>query len=135
MAWDSDDITSFMMANPNGVACTNIGTFMYRVNAFTISNTGNNIIKMGAITEADKWLTHFIESLEPRTIEEKLEYKLLPDLKQKSINYEKGVIVYSSFQRSLSNIFFWIRNKSKYSLSNKIILKALMQYLHNKNIR
>lgn len=45
MAWTSDDITAYMMTGTKGIANTNVATFMYRINAYTISRTGNCKIK------------------------------------------------------------------------------------------
>ena len=135
MAWDSDDITSFMMSVPMGIANTNKVCFLYRVNAFTISNTGSNEIKLEAISQAETWLKDFIQKLSPKTFEEQEEYKMLPRLMRQSIDTERTILVYSSYQSSVFNIFKWLKSKKKFKLTNKHIIKALLQYINNKNNR
>lgn len=135
MAWDSDDITTFMMTVPFGIANTNKASFMYRVNPFTISNTGNNFIKLKAINQANKWLESFMKKLSPVSLEDIEEYKLLNKLAKKSIDIEKTIIIYSSYQSSIFNVFTWIRHKKDYGLTYKHIIKAMINYFNNKNNR
>lgn len=135
MAWDSDDITAYLMSAPLGIANTNKASFMYRVNPFTISNTGNNFVKLKAINQASRWLESFLKDLAPVSLEDIEEYKLLSDLSKKSIDIEKSIIVYSSYQSSVFNLFIWIMHKNEYGLTYKHIIKAMVNYINNKNNR
>ena len=125
MAWGSDDATSYMMSCPLGIANTNKAAFMYRVNRQTISNTGNNKIKMNALNQEEQWLTDFVEKLQPNSIEDKEEKKLLFSLMQQSLNSQKAIIVCSSCQKSLLAVTYWIKNRKKYKLPFKCILKGI----------
>lgn len=133
LAWDSDDITAYMMVHPLGIANTNKATFMYRVNAFTISNIGNNTTKLQAISQAGEWIFSFLEKLSPISLEDREEWKLLHKLAKRSIDIEKTIIVYSSYQRSVLNAFKWMMHKTKYGLTYKHILKALIYYVNANN--
>lgn len=125
MAWGADDITSYLMSSPMGIANTNRATFMYRVNRQTISNTGNNKIKMNAINQEENWLSIFINNMHPLSVEDLEENKMLFPLMQQSINSQKTIIVYSSCQKSLFAVLYWIKNKKKYKLPFKCIIKAI----------
>lgn len=128
LAWTSDDITSYMMAGSKGVANTNVATFMYRINAYTISRTGNCKLKMESLNSAGDWIETFLEKQTPKTIEEIEESKLLPNLKAKWLDAEKCSIIVDSYNNNLGNIVFWFKSKRKYGLKNKHILKSLLLF-------
>lgn len=132
LAWTSDDITAYMMSYPNGIANSNFATFQYRINALTISNTGNFKIKMNALNLAEKWIKNFLQTLTPQSIEDKEEYKMLPRLLQKYVDAEKNTVIVSSYAQSLLNLFYWLRNKRKYQLTNKHIIKAFLIFITSK---
>lgn len=129
LAWTSDDITSYTMAAPNGIANTNVATFMYRINAFTISRTGNCKNKMDALCKAGSKIGDLLKELQPTKLEYTIEYKLLTSLLQRWQDAEKSSIIADSCRGSIYNIFYWLRSKRKYNLSNKHICKALMTFL------
>lgn len=128
LAWTSDDITSYMMAGSKGIANTNVATFMYRINAYTISRTGNCKLKMESLTSAGVWIDNFLNKQTPKTIEEIEESKLLPYLKAKWLDAEKCSIIVDSYNNNLGNIVFWFKSKRKYGLKNKHILKSLLLF-------
>lgn len=128
LAWTSDDITAYMMTGSKGIANTNVATFMYRINAYTISRTGNCKIKMDSLNRAGYWIDNFLQKLTPKTLEEIEESKLLPNLKTKWLDAEKCTIVLDSYKSTLYNIVFWLKSKRKYGLRNRHILKALLMY-------
>ena len=128
LAWTSDDITSYMMAGSKGIANTNVATFMYRINAYTISRTGNCKLKMESLNSAGDWIDNFLNKQTPKTIEEIEESKLLPYLKAKWLDAEKCSIIVDSYNNNLGNIVFWFKSKRKYGLKNKHILKSLLLF-------
>lgn len=128
LAWTSDDITSYMMAGTKGIANTNVATFMYRINAYTISRTGNCKLKMESLNSAENWIDNFLNKQTPKTIEEIEESKLLPKLKAKWLDAEKCSIIVDSYKSNLYSIFFWLKTKRKYGLNNKHIFKALLLF-------
>ena len=132
LAWTSDDITAYMMSSPNGVANSNLATFQYRINALTISKTGNFKIKMEALNLAEKWIKRFMETMSPESIEDKEEYRMLPRLLNKYVDAEKNTIIVNSYMQSFSNMFYWLRNKRKYQLRNKHIIKAILIFITSK---
>ena len=133
LAWISDDITSYLMAIPNGIANTNVATFMYRINALTISRTGNCKIKMEALCQAVDKINSILDKLHPITLEDVTEFKLLPQLLQKWQNAEKCSIIVDSYKNRVSNILFWFKSKRKYNLNNKHIFKALFLFVLSRN--
>lgn len=125
MAWGADDATSYMMSYPLGIANTNKAAFMYRVNRQTISNTGNNKIKMDALNQEEQWLTGFVKRMQPESLEDREEKKLLFALMQQSLDSQKAIIVCSSCQKSLFAVIYWIKYRKKYKLPFKCILKGI----------
>ena len=65
LAWASDDITSFIVANNYGIANSQVPIFQYRRNAQTISNTGNAQIKLEAINLEESWYDNFFKTNNP----------------------------------------------------------------------
>ena len=128
MAWTSDDITAYMMTGTKGIANTNVATFMYRINAYTISRTGNCKIKIESLNQAGLWLDSFLQQQTPKTLEEKTELNLLPNLMMKWLDAEKCSLIADSYKSNLYSIFFWLKSKRKYGLNNKHIFKALLLY-------
>lgn len=128
LAWTSDDITSYLMATPNGIANTNVATFMYRINAYTISRTGNCKIKMDALCKAKVKINDLLKDLKPNNLEDITEYKLLPQLLQKWEDAEKCSIITDSCRSGAYHILYWVKSKRKYGLSNKHIFKALINF-------
>lgn len=133
LAWTSDDITSYMMAGTNGIVNTNKATFMYRINAQTISRTGNCKIKMESLIKARIWIDNFFKTLHPDTIEDIEEFKLLPQLLEKWLDSEKCSIIVDSCRNRISNILYWIKSKRKYGLSKKHFFKAIFILMLSRN--
>jgi len=61
LAWGSDDITAVRAARDLGVANTQVFCFQYRVNAQTISNSGNALVKMDATSAQYQWFCDFLD--------------------------------------------------------------------------
>lgn len=60
LAWASDDISSFLCAESNGVINIPDFIFKYRINRYTISNTGSPLIKLEAIKHELNWYVNNI---------------------------------------------------------------------------
>lgn len=129
LAWTSDDITSYLMASSNGIANTNVATFMYRINAYTISRTGNCKIKMDALCKAEAKIKMLLNILQPGSFEDRIECQLLPQLLQRWQDAEKCSLIADSLRCSIYNILYWLKSKRKYKLNNKHIFKAMIIFL------
>lgn len=78
----------------------------------------------------------FLATANSKTLEEKTELNLLPNLMMKWLDAEKCSLIADSYKSNLYSIFFWLKSKRKYGLNNKHIFKALLLYfLSRKNNR
>ena len=129
LAWASDDISSFIAAEQNGIAHINKPLFMYRRNPQTISTTGNTFLKMDAILGEESWLRNFVTKIPKNDIDkilreniDKTITKFIQKKKIRTIYAESGSNIVSSFYK-------WLRVRKKYNLSIDELLYASMMKL------
>ncbi|ADY34891.1 glycosyl transferase family 2 [Phocaeicola salanitronis DSM 18170] len=125
LAWESDDITAFMVANPNGVVHTAHPTFFYRINGQTITNTGNVEIKLESTDKAYLWYKNFLTSYSPVNV---LEQQLLLQIKQNLDSFftkKKIHIIASDIAQNVFHSFKWIFHKNSYNLSSVLVLQSI----------
>lgn len=124
LAWGSDDLTSYMMADTNGIVNSQSLLFQYRVNPLTISNTGGARIKIKAISLENTWFKTFLGTI-PEDLNDQKYYTLI----RKSVDkyfYKKKVLLISNDLRppSLRKLFFWLRAGKKFNISRLMLIKA-----------
>lgn len=132
MAWGSDDLSAFMMAQERGVANTQVPVFQYRVNSQTISNSGHfrekaktqmivfdrleEIIKREMLYNDEKEETFRI------SVQRKISlYRLLSVQ-----NYIKSDMRAAG---SLGTLGWWLKNASDYGISKSDVIKAMVKSL------
>lgn len=126
LAWGSDDITAVLAANVNGVVNTQTPVFQYRINSQTISRSGNAFIKMEAMLQREKWLDDFLKK-ECQHDQDELYRK---ELVQKKASYFRRIktdtIIIDLRNNGRFNIIKWYRNRNKYNMTAKDMIKALL---------
>ena len=128
LAWGSDDITAVIASLPSGIANTQVITFQYRQNNYTISNTGNLNAKIEGLRGQQKWYNDFL-TIQPhnafdcklhKLIKEKLpsyfEKRLAKDI---SMGVDKGILSIVSFMFC----------RKKHNISLKVCYRAFMEYI------
>ena len=129
LAWGSDDISAYIAASRSGIANTQIPVFQYRINSLTISKSGNMSLQMRGLINSIHGIKDFISDYIPKN---ELDILYMEMINKRLDKYEKerktGTIYKDLYNQNLLRIFFWFRNRKKYSVSTKEILKALLYY-------
>lgn len=134
LAWGSDDISAIRAAAHKGIANTQVICFQYRVNSQTITNTGNNKIKIEAILQEKKWFKSFISEQEKNTTTKGCECKYLACLK-KELNKHFLIKICNEIKLDIkarpSRLFYWLRKAPHMGIRRKkvciCIIKAIMK--------
>ena len=130
LAWGSDDISTVLAASENGVVNTQIPVFQYRVNSQTISRSGNATLKMNAMLLREKWFDDYLKVKCENTQDEI--YRL--ELVQKKASYFRRIktdtVIIDLRNNGCLNIIKWYKNRSKYNLTAKDLMKALLASLN-----
>lgn len=127
MAWGSDDLTVFLMAQKRGVVNTQNPVFQYRVNSLTISNSGHfrekAKIQMEVFNRIEKLLLSDVcydDGKEKNYRDSTL--NCLPEMKRLSIgSYIRGDMRASGMFVAL---LWWLKNISTYNFSKKEVIKV-----------
>jgi glycosyltransferase involved in cell wall biosynthesis len=123
LAWASDDISSYIAAEENGIAHTNTPVFMYRRNSHTISSTGNVGLKMEAILCEERWLVNFVQTMPQNFTDSLLTANIRQEIRM-FIQKKKIRTIYSSQGNAASLFFKWLGVRKKYRLSIDELLYA-----------
>lgn len=130
LAWGSDDISAIRAASYRGIANTQVICFQYRVNNQTITNTGNNKIKIEAILQEKKWFESFILEQEKNKAMTGNECKYLICLKKE---------LYKHFSEKICNeikvdirarpyvFFYWLRKAPCLGISRKKVCISMIK--------
>lgn len=129
LAWASDDITAYIAAMEFGIANTQKTVFQYRINALTISNSGNAKVKIIAKNMEIEWYKRFL-SVQPKNadIVEYTFWKMCVDglplfdkLKTQAI-IKNDIMTHGIFR-----LFYWLSNKKTLKISYKDIITAFIK--------
>lgn len=127
LAWGSDDVTAYMMAEENGIVNIKEPTFYYRVNQLSITSTGNIDLKIEAVEEQRNWFAEFFKRNTNLSIEDVL---ALSTIKQNIDQYlDKKIAGYISddIRNNRLKLFFWLRNKKKFNISKYALKYGIMR--------
>ncbi len=126
LAWASDDITALIAAQNKGIANTQVPTFQYRINRYTISNTGNTEIKLQAVLQSKEWYRQFLSKKPNNDLDVKF-WTLLCEMFEKHFDYMlRGPIAQDIKGKSLFRLFYWYKRRKQYKL-NSFIFKRLIK--------
>lgn len=126
MAWASDDISAVISASYKGVANTQKICFQYRVSSFTISNSGNNGIKLEATIQERNWYDNFLNNMLPQNDIERKYYQVI--MREKSRYFEKKIGFYLglAIKESTINFIKYWRLRNKFNLSSFVFKYAIL---------
>jgi len=126
LGWATDDISAYIAMENKGIAHTNIPLLNYRVNAQTISSSGNEKLKFKAALLEEKWILSFLEERLPEEDIDKIIHSSICKNISSSFYKRKQIIVVRSLKKHFfKNLFFWIRNSKKNGISKKMLCKAI----------
>lgn len=127
LAWCSDDVTAYMMSAKNGIVNLNAPSFYYRVNDFSISTTGNSLMKIKAIEKQRIWLRRFVQTLNYKDIQNQLSQKYVLRNIDTYLDKQKAGCISEDIRRNKQEIMFWLVNKAKYKITNKLFIYAILR--------
>lgn len=126
LAWASDDITALIAAKDTGIANTQVPTFQYRENRYTISRTGNTEVKLQAVLLSKKWYELFLAEKPSNDLDYKY-WILLQDFFDKHFDYMlRGPIKQELETKSVFRLVYWYKQRKKYNL-NSFVFKRLLK--------
>lgn len=126
LAWASDDISAIIGASKNGVVNTQKVVFQYRESRYTISNTGNEKIKLKAIVEERKWYKDFLSRSVTNEYDSLYRKELITRFEQR-FDKKVGLTICPSLRKNRLSFFFWLFQRKRYNISYKAIAYALIQ--------
>lgn len=128
LAWASDDITSYIVMDENGIVHINEPLFCYRQSQLTLSTSGSVISKLEAMSEEEAWYNHFIITHTPSDFKNMVLYE---NIKQEIPHFLKikriETIAYFGFSnRVIKSFFYWRKKKDLTRLSLKELIYAML---------
>lgn len=126
LAWGSDDISAIIGAMKNGVANTQVPVFQYRRNRYTISSTGNTMIKVDAIIAENKWYKEFLEFYKGDK-NDCIYASEMKDSLNRRFQKKLGLTIAYQLRNNRLKILYWIKNKTKYHLNKQTLIYAFIQ--------
>lgn len=137
LACASDDISSYIAAQKNGIANTQIPIFQYRINSQTISKTGNTKVKLEAIALEEMWYKQFL-AIEPTNInriENIYRKMLLENLPKIFIKKRIRTISLDMAYNGLTQVFKYWNERKKYKLNTTMIIYSIIEAIKHKTVR
>lgn len=134
LAWGSDDITAVQAARYGGIANTQHIAFKYRENRYTISSTGNIVEKMNAILQEKTWYYTFINNNKEllNTEYDDIYRKCLLSTIELHYKDKMKITLGLHLGHKPLDLFYWLKNRKKYSLSILRILYSFRFGFENK---
>lgn len=127
MAWGSDDITTYILAQEKGIINMSIPGFQYRVTNRTLTRSGSARYKLNAIIHDELWTKSFLK-IPPsgNSIEDNYYYKqLLSPLFKDHYNKQRKAALFGDMTgRSWLCLFFWVKRRKEFQISVKQIMGA-----------
>ena len=127
LAWGSDDITSYIAASKSGIASTNKVVFHYRRNGLSITQSGNAMHKINAISAEGQWLQAFISNSRPKSDEDRLLASMIAGHIPAHIGYRKAMVVCQLVRaKRYGELLSILCKAKKLALSPKQILRGIL---------
>lgn len=125
-AWGSDDITSYLCGNPNGIVNCNKPLFCYRTSRYSISSSNNFAGKLKSLKHVEAWLYEFVAGQSPKTEIQEDELRRLQRNLPNYFQNSSGFVLYDIFTKNKFAIFKWLFLPNGYGISKKTVLKSII---------
>lgn len=133
LAWGSDDLSSYIVAQQKGIIHLNYPVFRYRSNRYSITSTGNEFVKMGAIRDAIILIKQILGNKQPNGLDDCI---IVNMIEKQLIKYEYNQKVYLIRDLLMRKGFFylitWVKNMGRMELTWKMIVRAVVIYFTQK---
>lgn len=126
LAWGSDDLSVFRAAMKGGIANAQQFGFQYRVNRYTITNSGNQKMKAEAHLLEKQWFQNVLQTC-PLVCKTDILFKQI--LMFQLDDHYRGKIasmLEEDLTNSVRNLKYWLDNKNKYSFTASYIWKMFI---------
>lgn len=127
LAWGSDDITSYAMAEKNGIVNLLEPSFNYRVNTLSITSNGNVKEKTNATNMQKRWLCDFINRQNAKSLDGELSVLWI----RNNINkyFDRKIVGYiaQDLKHNKLRIYQWLKLKKNYAISSRTLLTGLLK--------
>lgn len=129
LAWGSDDVSAFMVARENGVVHINRPNFYYRINRYTISQTGDIRIKLDAVTLLRKWYDEFLPTIKTEDFSDQLTLQNVEKMLERVFIKKYARVIAGDISRNFLNVFKWKMKAKQYNLNNAAIFLGFLEAL------
>ncbi len=128
LAWGADDISAIIAANSCGIANTQCVCFQYRVNRYTITNSGNHMLKLQALIQEKEWYSQYLKSeiINVDSIDLKYKHSMINMLDKRFkdlISYE----ILQDIKNNKNKIFFYFKHLKQFNLSIAQLFKIIIK--------
>lgn len=127
LAWGSDDITAYAMAEKHGIVNLLEPSFHYRVNTLSITSNGNVKEKTNATNLQKQWLYDFINRQNAKSIEDELSVLWIRNNMNKY--FEKKIVGYiaQDLKHNKYRICQWLKLKKIYAISSHTLITGIVK--------
>lgn len=134
LAWASDEVSTFLAAADGGVANSQKLCFQYRINSRTISNSGNERLKIAAYIKEKEWVNSFICGINFESLSDldKKFYKCLLTRTEKHFHYVFMYEISKELERNIFSCFFWLKKARELNLKKRTILNKTLTLIVDK---
>lgn len=127
LAWGSDDVTAYAMAEKHGIVNLIEPSFYYRVNTLSITSNGNIDIKIKATNIQRKWFYDFLKRQNPNSVVEQLSLDYIKRGIDKYLDKKISGYVAQDIKQHRFKMLAWVMHRSKYEISKSALMIALLK--------
>lgn len=127
LAWGSDDVTAYAMAEKHGIVNLIEPSFYYRVNTLSITSNGNIDIKIKATNIQRKWFYDFLKRQNPNSVVEQLSLDYIKRGIDKYLDKKISGYVAQDIKQHRFKMLAWVMHRSKYEISKSALIIALLK--------
>lgn len=119
LAWESDYVTSYIMAQKKGIANTHEPIFYYRKNGLSITNSSCIKLKMEATHTYYKWLKSFLVKVPNSLCDKIYRQRLLDGSYDRLLHTEIFMIAEDIKENPIGGFFYWLNKFKNYDMTFK----------------
>lgn len=127
LAWGSDDVTAYAMAETNGIVNLLEPSFFYRVNTLSITNNGNINIKIKATNEQRSWIYEFFKRQSPQSMTDSLALECIKRGIDKYLDKKISGYISLDINKHRLHLLSWIMKRKKFGITKNALLMGVLK--------
>ncbi len=127
LAWGSDDVTAYAMAEKNGIVNLLEPSFFYRVNTLSITNNGNIDIKIKATNNQRAWFYEFFSRQKPQTLTDSLALDVIKRGIDKYLDKKISGYISLDINKHRFHFLNWIMKRKQFGITQNALLMGLLK--------